>query len=304
MKKSILLHILVFLFFYSCGGKSDDSGNENSLPVIYASIPPLEFVLEYLCGDDFEVRSLLGENDNPHTYSIKPSDLHLLKEAEVLVQIGEGFENYLTDSIRSGLKDLEIIDIAPHLTLLGPEEQNHETEEAGQSGGDEHNHDGFDPHFWLGIPQIVEYAEFICSELIRLYPSKKDLLNSQLAGFKITVKEVDEADRQILESGKSNSFLVFHPSYSYFAQYYNLQQIAVEVDGKAPSPKQLKNAIETAEKYNIRVVISQPQFSSTGIEAIAQAIGGRVIEINHLKKDIFSTMTELCLALTGSNDGP
>lgn len=304
MKKFIVLHIVALLFLFACSGKSDGPGNENSLPVIYASIPPLEFVLEYLCGDDFEVRSILDENDNPHTYAIKPSVLRRLSEADVLVQIGSGFENYLTGSIRSVLKDLEIIDIAPHLTLLGPREQDHEDGGTGQSENDEHDHAGFDPHFWLGIPQIIEYADFICSELIRLYPSKKDLFASRLAGFKATVKDVDQADRQILESGKSDAFLVFHPSYSYFAQYYNLKQIAVEVDGKAPSPKQLKNAIETAEKNNIRIVISQPQFSSTAVEAIAQAIGGRVIEINHLQKDIFSTMTELCLALTGSADEP
>jgi len=295
MKKLIPHTLLAVLFLFSCSRESEPADNENSLPVIYASIPPLEFILEYLCGDDFEVRSLLTENDNPHTYSVKPSDLRRLQEAEVLVQIGKGFENYLTDSIRSNLKDLEIIDTAEHITLIIPEEHDH-------TDGDEKHNESFDPHFWLGIPQIIEFADYVTGELIRLYPSKKELLEFQLAGFKTTAGEMDEGNRQLLEYRNTDSFLVFHPSFSYFADYYNLEQVAVEVDGKAPTPRQLNEAVKKAEEHNIRVIISQPQFPETSIRAITQAIGGKAIEINHLNKDIFSTMTDLCLALTGGGD--
>jgi len=43
------------------------------------------------------------------------------------------------------------------------------------------------------------------------------------------------------------SFLVFHPSWGYFAKEFALNQVAVEIEGREPSPKELKRDYRSRE---------------------------------------------------------
>ena len=84
--------------------------------------------------------------------------------------------------------------------------------------------------------------------------------------------------------------MVFHPSWGYFARDYDLQQVAVEIEGKSPKPAHLKALIELARREKISVIFAQPQFSRKSAEVIAREIGAQVVLIDPLGEDWLDNM--------------
>jgi zinc transport system substrate-binding protein len=105
--------------------------------------------------------------------------------------------------------------------------------------------------------------------------------------------KLDELDKEIsdkLADVQNRAFIVFHPSWGYFASDYNLEQIAIEVDGKEPSAQDIAHVIEEAKDHNIKVVFASPQFNPQSAEVIAREIDGRVILIDNLARDYIENM--------------
>jgi zinc transport system substrate-binding protein len=79
--------------------------------------------------------------------------------------------------------------------------------------------------------------------------------------------------------------MVFHPAWGYFAHTYGLEQVPVEVEGKAPKPAQLQALIERARQKGITVIFVQPQFSTKSAALIAKEIHGQVVFADPLAED-------------------
>ena len=88
-----------------------------------------------------------------------------------------------------------------------------------------------------------------------------------------------------LKDVKTREFIVYHPSWGYFAKRYDLEQIAIEVDGKEPKPAELKELIEEAKEHGVKVIFVAPQFSKKAAQTIAKESGASVVEIDQLPLD-------------------
>ena len=97
------------------------------------------------------------------------------------------------------------------------------------------------------------------------------------------IDELDGQIRQTLAGVSNRKFMVFHPSWGYFAHDYNLEMIPIEIGGQEPSAAELAELIAEAKKEDIRVIFVQPEFSSQAAETIANQIGGEVIKISPLE---------------------
>ena len=71
--------------------------------------------------------------------------------------------------------------------------------------------------------------------------------------------------------------MVFHPAWGYFAEDYGLEQIPIEIEGKAPKPATLKQVIVRAKRLGVKVVFVQPQFAVKNAATVAEAIGGKIV---------------------------
>ena len=116
-------------------------------------------------------------------------------------------------------------------------------------------------------------------------PGNRAFYETNYKHFINDLVDLDAELRQIFIDRKGASFLVFHPSWGYFADAYELQQVAIEIEGKDPKPAQLQALITQAKEKEIKAVFVQPQFSSKSAEIIAKAIGGMVIPADPLSAD-------------------
>jgi zinc transport system substrate-binding protein len=134
-----------------------------------------------------------------------------------------------------------------------------------------------DPHVWLSPPLVKIQARHIADALVAVDSANRTRYEENLVDF---LRELDALDAELksMFAGSSGArFLVFHPSWGYFAQAYGLEQVPIEAEGKDPKPAQLKELIHHAREHAVKVVFVQPQFSVKSAEMVAREIGGHVV---------------------------
>jgi zinc transport system substrate-binding protein len=167
-----------------------------------------------------------------------------------------------------------------------PEEE--KTDKHGHRSKDahqEHAPGALDPHVWVSPPEVKIIARNILEALLEIDPANRLTYQSNHGAFIAEIEELDKDLKKIFSDKKGLKFMVYHPSWGYFARAYGLEQVPVEVEGKEPKPEQLKALIEKAKKDGIKVIFVQPQFSTKSAEVIAKAIGGQVIFSDNLRQD-------------------
>ncbi len=84
---------------------------------------------------------------------------------------------------------------------------------------------------------------------------------------------------------EGGAFAVWHPSLSYFARDYGLEQIAVGAESKEVSPRRLKEIIDEARADSVEVFFFQREYDSRQAQTINSAIGSRLVTIDPLSYD-------------------
>ncbi len=134
-------------------------------------------------------------------------------------------------------------------------------------------------------------STIIGDSLAALDAGNGETYRANLRSFLEDIDRLDAELRSLLTPREGMKFMVFHPSWGYFAQSYGLEQIPVEVEGKNPKPAHLKELIELGRREQISVIFAQPQFSRKSAEVIAREIGAQVVLIDPLAEDWFANMS-------------
>jgi zinc transport system substrate-binding protein len=159
--------------------------------------------------------------------------------------------------------------------------------------GEDHDHATLDPHIWMSPINVRIMVQNICDGLVKIDPDNKTYYEVNRDAYLQELTELDQDIRDGLSGLTNRKFMVYHPSFGYFAQEYGLTMIAVEDEGKEPTAAGIKNLVDQAEEYNIKVIFVSPQFNQQSAEVIASEIGGEVISIDPLARDYITNMHNL-----------
>lgn len=295
------LTLISLCFLASCGKPKPQAGASGKLKVV-VGIPPLRSVVVAVGGDKVEVSSLMSEQDDPHTFSPTPKTMAALRDTRLLLTLGLDYEKALEGKLRRQFPDLVIQNASRTLKHL-PSPHHHHHHDHGHAHKEGHEHEGehsADPHVWLSLPNLMEIADQVQVDLVEIAPEHAEFFAGRCEEYKSTLAARHKEFAQSLEAVAPRSFCVYHPAFGYFARDYGLEQKTVEIDGKAPTPRQLKELYEQARLDGFRVVFVQPQFRSAPAEEIARRIGGRVVRVNPLAGDPVSVLAAGVKALSNA----
>ena len=294
--------VLVSLFFIFSGNGEDYNIGGDKLNVVVSILPQKAFV-EAVGGDLVEVNSVIPKGASPATYSMNPSDLVLIENADIYFRIGHiPFEEANIHRIEELNSEMLVSDISENVNLRyfseGEEHSHGEEHEEGHEEHEEHgeemhhedeehehSHEGVDPHVWLSLVEVKSQIDIIVDVL-----SNEDFVNSNIYfenGEKFKA-ELDLLHSELSESFsdlESDSFMVFHPAWGYFAREYGLNQIAIENAGKEPTAEELQHFIDEAREENVDVIFVQSQFDQNIARSIADEVGAVVVSIDPLSED-------------------
>jgi len=278
------------------------SGNASAAPFdVFVSVLPQKYFLQKLGGEYVHVQVMVTPGASPATYEPKPGQMVALSKAKAYFSIGVPFEKTWLPRIVGLYKQLPVIRTDQGIAKepLWHSRVKGKKTKAGPAL------DGLDPHIWTSPPLVMLQARTIMDGLSRVDPPHRSDYEANYRQFIEQLVNLDLEIRNILlPRSREKSFMVFHPSWGYFARAYGLRQIAIEKEGKAPGPRHLEALIGLARKNKVRAIFIQPQFSRKSALIIARAIGARVVSADPLAEDWARNLKRVAAAIRDTLEQP
>lgn len=299
MYRSKVFYILILLFLIITGCEAEKSGKNK----VFVSILPQKHFVEAIAGDKIDVEVMVKPGLSPATYEPLPQQMISLNESKLYFRIGVPFEESWIDKIAQNNKDLKIIDTRKGIKHRSFETFEHMAEDHGHDHGHDHSHSHDhgekDPHIWLDPSLVKIQAKTICEALVSLDPENSGFYKNNLNRFALQLDSLDAELFSITALSENKKFLVFHPSWGYFADRYNLKQFSIEFEGKEPSPSQLAQIIKYVKENEISTIFVQKQFSTKSAEAIAREVNGNVKILDPLAENYFDNLLYAAKEIAG-----
>ena len=143
-------------------------------------------------------------------------------------------------------------------------------------------------------------AKNIYEAMIKIDSANSDFYKTNYEEFIKELETLDSNIKTILAPHKDKAFMVFHPSWGYFAKRYDLEQISIEIEGKEPKPNELVELIEESKKHDIKIVFVSPQFSQKSAQAISKNIGANVVAIDPLSDNWYENLQKVANEIANS----
>lgn len=266
-----------------------DSNSSNKKIIVGVSILPQSEFVEQIGGDKVSTVIMIPPGASAHTYEPTPNQLKNLSNAKMYAKLGSNIEFELAwmDKFIAVNPNMEIVNTSTGIKFRTMKE-NHENEHA-----DEHTseyHTGIDTHVWTSPQNAKIMLTNIYDGFVKIDPQNQEYYKQNYDLYISKLDTVDAEIKNVLANKNGTSFMVYHPSWGYFADQYNLHEIAIESEGKEPSAQDLQNIINEAKSKNIKVIFVQKGFSTASANAIADQINGQVVELDPLDKNYIDNL--------------
>jgi len=285
LNKNIILIALIQIFYCSDNGWTEPIS-------VFVSIIPQKYFVERIGGNEVNVHVMVKAGESPATFNPNPKKMSRLANTSLYFSIGVPFEKIWLSRIKAIQPSLKLVPLNNNLPMIIP---------PGYQGSKNSFHEKSDPHIWTSPPLAKIMAIKIKDALSRESPQKADFFKKNYTSLAKDLEALHSEIRNIIAAKKTRSFMVFHPAWSYFAETYGLEQIAIEHQGKEPGPKALQKIVTQAKKLKIRVIFVQKQFGLLIAQKIAKMIGATVQEIDPLSENYFENMRQTAKAISGAN---
>lgn len=268
-----MVAVAIVVFVVGCADPA-----ARKIPVVSVSIEPQRWLLEQIVGDKMEVRSLMGNGGNPEHYEPTFSHLANLEKSVAYFQVGNlGFESAIMEKVQANNPDLPIYCVSDSIRMIL----------------DTHHHDhhkdseeclAYDPHTWSS----VKNAKIMAANMLRgMKEVDADNAAYYTRNFITLSHKLDSLDLMLTEKLApvcGGSFIVWHPSLSYFARDYGLTQLALGMENKELSVEETRSLIDRTRSAGTTVFFIQKDFDRSQAVAITDGLGSdiKLISINPL----------------------
>ena len=265
---------------------------------VIVSLVPQQTFVKKIGGEKVNVTTMVKPGSDPHSYEPKPSQMIAVSKADIYFPIKIEFENAWLDRFKEQNKKMQFIEMTKGVSFM--DMPKHESLD-GEEDKEHHHHESFDPHTWVSPSNVKIMAKNIFTAL-----SQKDPKNTAYyrLNYKKFIDEINATDIQIKKilshTPKGSKFMVFHPSWAYFAKEYDLVQFAIEFEGKEPKPRMLAKIIDKAKEENIKAIFAQKEFSDKSAKAIARELGIKVIKETPLAENWSENLLKMANAIANN----
>ena len=271
-----LILSLVSILFYFSSVKAEIK--------VVTSIKPIHSLVSYIMDGVGSPDLIVDGYNSPHGFSLKPSHAKMLQEADIVIYVGEGVEEFLEKPLesiannavkfellsQSGIKKLKFRE---RNIFEGHDDHGHDKkakkEDHDDHGHDDHGHGQFDPHIWLDPMNAKIIVKKVTNQLSKL---DKDNSSTYKSNSKKVLKEIDNLIKQVKSDiNKNAKVVVFHDAYQYFEKRFDVNIIgALTVNTDVlPGAEQLAEIREVIEHEKVTCVLSEPQFNPDIVKTIA-----------------------------------
>lgn len=276
----IILSLCVTTLLGSCTKAKEESD-------FVVTIAPIKHIVEQITCGDFSISVLVPQGASPETFEPTPKQVADLNDAKLVFSTGLiEFERSLLEQANKGNN---IVNLSQDIELI----------EGHCSHAHHHgHHHSIDPHIWTSPRRVKQMAQNAYNAIMELYP---DSVKYTVA-YNDLCQRLDALDaqcEQMITQSNTEAFVIYHPALTYYAQDYNIEQIAIEHEGKEPSAKHIATIIDRSRNLGVKNILYQSEFPKSVVEVIANDIGVKAVEISPLEENIEKNILAITEAITG-----
>ncbi len=251
---------------------------DHKLSVITTLFPLYDFA-NIIGGDKVNVVLLLPPGVESHSFEPKPSDVVKINESDFFVYTGKYMETWAEDIINGMTnKNVKVIDSSIGIQL---------------AKDDEHEHEGVDPHIWLGFDNAQIMVDNIANAFTEKDPDNAAYYKNNAGEYKSKLVALDNEYRTTLTKCESKDIVYGgHYAFGYLSKRYGLQYFAAQgiSPDAEPTANDLISLVDQIRKNNIKYIFYEELTSPKISETLAKETGSRMLLLNaahNLSKDDF-----------------
>lgn len=232
--------------FVSCVFVTLAVGSSTALAqaTVVTSIKPLQMIVSAITDGVSEPAVLIPSNQSYHHFTLRPSTLRTLRQADLFVWVGPELETYLSDAVQQAgahgqqLQVLALPELQVHHAGMDGEDSREVLIPAeGLHAGHKHKAaDAIDPHVWLNTHNALLIAQAVTAALVELDPDHGRQYDNNLERFRLrlTALESDIESDVLLPS--TSQYAVYHNAFQYFERQFGLSHELVFVESEELQP--------------------------------------------------------------------
>jgi zinc/manganese transport system substrate-binding protein len=259
VKRYLPLLLVPVLALAGCSGATAAS-SDGKVRVV-ASTDVWGDVVAQLGGSAVQVDSIISDPDrDPHEYQADPRDQLAVSRAQLVVVNGGGYDDFLSQMLRSAPSTTEVVNAAD------------------SSGLDEKPATGeFNEHLWYDFPVVAKVSARITEELVRVDPSKKTTFTSRLKAFTGKLSALEATERSIRATAAGKGVAITEPVPLYLTAALGLVNRtpsafseAIE-DGNDVAPAVLRQQLALLTDHDVSVLAYNEQTTGSTTEQVLAA---------------------------------
>lgn len=235
----LILPSLLAVSLYSTAADARILVSNKPLALIAAATYPAE-----------QIDVLVPDGMSPHDYSLRPSDIGKIHQADKVLWAGDHMEPFLAKFAKQADNSSQWLD-ATHLM-----------EELGLYGSD--------PHVWLSPELAIE----ISKRIAEWNPVDKVQAQKDHHVFTNELTALVAASKAQLAPLKHHGFFVFHQAYDYWFQAIDIEQLGAFTlsPERKPGARHVQNMRNQLQNKEVTCVLSEPQFSPALINTVVNGL--------------------------------
>ena len=277
MKFRLILGLIFVVLF--------KSSYAQSTPQVVVSIKPIHSIVESLMDGIASPELLLKSNNSAHTFHLKPSQIRMIEDADLVVSIGDQFEI----GLRKALKNLNSKNRVEIMSLNNLDLHQYRAEKIYEKDHQEHDQETstYDMHLWLDINNMKKIAHHIYLLLVDVDPVNTNRYNQNL---QLLTSKLDALETEIeaqMHPFSSKIYATFSDTIQYFEKKYRLGRpvIVTPYHGARLSINRTLASKNTMNDFEVSCLIYGTEVRKSQISVLSEGLNLKVHRIDILGQE-------------------
>ncbi len=262
------------------------SAQDSTPPNVVATFSILGDWTQRVAGDVLTVSTIVPSGGDTHTFDPAPNQVASIANADLIFEVGLGFETWLDGMVASSGTQASRIVVSDGIEVLhfGDQGDEHDDEdhasEHDQEDDDGHDHGSDDPHIWGDVQNAIIAVEHIAVALAEADPTNAATYQANAAAYITELEALNEAIRTDTASipEDQRKLVTTHDTLGYYANAYGFEIVgtalgSISTEGGDPSAQAIATLVADIQATGVPAIFADNVSNNSLMASIAAEAG-------------------------------
>jgi zinc/manganese transport system substrate-binding protein len=228
-------------------------------------------LLTQIAGDKVDIRVIVKNGMNHHTFEPTASDVKELVDAQIVFESGAGLDRWLDRLLASSNATAMRVDTSEGVQL-----------QTFSQGGSNRLYPGGDPHYWHSPANTKIVVGNIARGMSEVDPANQAFYEANAQAYTAQLEELEQEIQALIDPipPERRKLVTSHEALGYFASQFGLRLVGtITIGGQTaePSSRQVAALIERIRAEQVPAIFTEATFDPQVAEQVAAEAGIEVI---------------------------